>query len=89
MSEQKQTTESTKAAAPVTFQTASSAAPVRVQLFNSGGATFSVPIINKTSGDTDVVFVQPGGKPKLLPGYSVDAVFASRNPALRVTKVTS
>lgn len=64
-------------------------ATVRVQLFNASGATLAVPVVNKATGETDVVFVQHGGKPKLLPGYTVDPVFANRNQALQVTKVTS
>ena len=65
------------------------AMPVRVQLFNSSGATLAVPVINKVTGDTDIVFVQHGGKPKLTAGYTVDPVFASRHPSLQVTKVNN
>lgn len=66
-----------------------SAVQVRIQLFNASGATLAVPIINKTTGDTDTVFVQHGGKPKLTVGYTVDPVFASRHPSLQVTKVNN
>jgi hypothetical protein len=63
--------------------------PVRYQLFNNGGVTLAVPIFNKATEETDTVFLQHGGKPKLLPGFTVDAIFAARNPALQITKVTS
>ena len=61
----------------------------RYQLFNNGGATLSVPIVNKATGETDMVFVQHGGRPKLAQGFIVDPVFASRNPALQATKLSS
>jgi hypothetical protein len=77
------------AAAPHASVKMAQAMPVRVQLFNASGATLSVPIINKATGETDVVFVQHGGKPKLLAGYTVDPVFSSRNPALQVTKANN
>jgi hypothetical protein len=48
----------------------------------------TVPVFNKATGESDMVFVQHGGKPKLLPGYIVDPIFASRNPALQSQKVT-
>lgn len=76
-------------AATPSSNTRNASATVRVQLFNASGATLSVPVVNKATGDTDLVFVQHGGKPKLLPGYTVDPVFANRNQALQVTKVTA
>ena len=88
MSDTKQSSPAEQPVVKAMFQSPN-APVVRLQLFNSGGAMLSVPIINKLTGDTDIVFVQHGGKPKLLPGYTVDSVFASRNPSLQVTKVTS
>lgn len=59
----------------------------RYILTNRGEHTLSVPITNMETGETDSVFVQKGGKPKLSAGFSVDPVFAARNPALVVHKL--
>lgn len=84
-----QSTESKAAAAEQQAMLARTQNLSRFQLFNSSGATLSVPVVNKTTGETDMVFVQHGGRPKLAPGFSVDPVFASRNPALQASKVTN
>lgn len=70
-------------------KTQQSQTPNRYQLFNNSGAMLSVPVVNKATGETDMVFVQHGGRPKLSAGFMVDSVFASRNPALQAVMVTN
>ena len=54
--------------------------PVSVRLTNSSGHSIAVDIVNTETGVKDVVFLQPGGRPKLALGFRIDPVFAARNP---------
>ena len=51
-----------------------------VILTNKSGHTALVHIVNPSTQVRDQVFVQPGGRPKLEPGFVIDSVFAARNP---------
>ena len=70
--------------------------PVRVEtspgnryvLTNRGGGTLCVPVVNAKTGEVQEVFVQPGGQPKLAFGFTVDPVFAARNPDMQAIKVS-
>ena len=57
-------------------------------LTNLGVHAIAVPIIHVVTGQRHEVFVQPGGKPRLEPGYRVDPVFAARNPHLGAALVS-
>lgn len=79
---------------PIT-STASSVAPSaesqpvsRFALTNRGGTTLCVPIINQKTGEMQEVFVQPGGQPKIAPGFTVDPVFVARNPDMQAVKIS-
>lgn len=52
-------------------------------LTNGSGVSHSVPITDGT--DTFKIFLQPGGKPKLPKGFTVDAVYLARNPHIGQT----
>lgn len=56
--------------------------PVSLRLTNSSGHATAVPIVNSDTGATDTVFLQPGGRPRLEPGFRIDPVFAARNPQI-------
>lgn len=58
------------------------------RITNRGGAIEAVPVVHVTTGHRTMVFVQPGGKPKIAPGYRVDSVYAARNPHVGSTAVT-
>lgn len=58
----------------------------RFVLTNRGESTLAVPV-KGPDGQSDVIFLQPGGKPKLPVGYVVDSVFLRRNPHVSPIKL--
>lgn len=60
----------------------------RFVLTNRSGTTMCVPIVNQKTGEAHEVFLQPGGQPKLAAGYTVDPVFAARNPDMQAVKIS-
>jgi hypothetical protein len=60
----------------------------RYRLTNRGGHSATVPLVHVTTGQRTEVFVQPGGQPKIPPGYRVDPVYAARNQHIGAAPVT-
>lgn len=73
------------AAESVSTQSADASAD-RYAITNRGDSILCVPIVGP-EGDVQEVFLQPGGKPKLPVGYSVDSTFLRRNPNMSAIKL--